>query len=62
VASDDLLCLTSCVAQSLVACSPCATLVALQGPVARSLALAGCVAFAWAACSELGLEEDVGDD
>jgi hypothetical protein len=58
MADDDLLCLTSCVAQTLAACSPCATLVALQGAAAPTLACVGCVAPTWAACSKLGLVED----
>lgn len=61
MASDDLLCVTSCVAQTLAACSPCATLVALRGPMALTLPLAGCAAPTLAMCSKLGLEEDPAD-
>jgi len=62
MATEDFLCLTSCVAQTLVACSPCATLVALRGPVAPMVVLVGCAAPTLAACSKLGLEEDPADD
>jgi hypothetical protein len=61
MADDDRLCLTSCVAQTLAACSPCATLVALRGAAAPGLALVGCVARTLAMCSKLGLEEDPAD-